>query len=43
MTPKTFFSYSRTDTEFTRKLATDLRNAGADLWIDQLDIQPGTR
>ena len=43
MTPKTFFSYSRVDTEFTRNLATDLRNAGADLWIDQLDIQPGTR
>lgn len=43
MATKTFFSYSRVDTEFTRKLATDLRNAGADLWIDQLDIQPGTR
>src|ERR1019366_418797 len=43
MSNKTFFSYSRADSEFTRKLATDLRNAGADLWIDQLDIQPGTR
>ncbi len=43
MPAKTFFSYSRSDKEFTRKLATDLRNAGADLWIDQLDIQPGTR
>ena len=43
MPGKTFFSYSRADAEFTRKLATDLREAGADLWIDQLDIQPGTR
>jgi hypothetical protein len=41
--PKTFFSYSRSDADFTRKLATDLRTAGADLWIDQLDIQPGVR
>ena len=41
--PKTFFSYSRSDADFTRKLATDLRTGGADLWIDQLDIQPGVR
>jgi len=35
---KTFFSYSRADSEFVLKLATDLRNAGIDIWLDQLDI-----
>jgi len=38
---KYFFSYSRVDSDFAKKLATDLRNAGADVWIDQLDIVPG--
>ena len=37
-----FFSYSRKDAEtFAFKLANDLRVAGADVWIDQLDIAPG--
>lgn len=36
-----FFSYSRTDSEFALKLATDLRNAGANIWIDQLNIPDG--
>lgn len=39
---KIFFSYSRKDTEFVLKLAKDLRDAGIDLWLDQLDIEPGT-
>ena len=38
---KAFFSYSRADGEFALKLAKDLRNAGASIWIDQLDIAPG--
>jgi TIR domain-containing protein/BON domain-containing protein/ricin-type beta-trefoil lectin protein len=40
-TPTTFFSYSRTDSEFVLRLATDLRNAGAKVWLDQLDIGAG--
>src|SRR6187399_329548 len=43
MSANIFFSYSRTDSDFALKLAKDLRSAGADLWIDQLDIHPGTR
>src|SRR5680860_311901 len=38
-----FFSYSRTDTEFVLSLAKNLRSAGANIWLDQLDIKPGTR
>jgi hypothetical protein len=38
---KAFFSYSRHDSEFTLKLAKDLRAAGAPVWLDQLDISPG--
>jgi hypothetical protein len=41
--PLAFFSYSRQDSEFVLKLAKDLRNAGAAVWLDQLDIQPGER
>lgn len=40
-TPTTFFSYSRTDSEFVLRLATDLRTAGAKVWLDQLDIGGG--
>jgi len=36
-----FFSYAKKDKDFALKLASDLRNAGVDLWIDQLDIRPG--
>lgn len=36
-----FFSYSRRDSDFVLKLAKDLRAAGADLWLDQLDIRAG--
>ncbi len=38
---KTFVAYSRDDSGFALKLANDLRHAGADVWIDQLDILPG--
>ncbi|HLW33610.1 MAG TPA: toll/interleukin-1 receptor domain-containing protein [Aequorivita sp.] len=37
-----FFSYSRDDSMFVMELAKDLRAAGATVWLDQLDIQPGT-
>lgn len=40
-TPRAFFSYSRHDSEFALKLAKDLRGAGAAVWLDQLDINPG--
>ena len=40
-TPTTFFSYSRADSEFVLRLATDLRAAGAKVWLDQLDIDAG--
>jgi photosystem II stability/assembly factor-like uncharacterized protein len=36
-----FFSYSREDSEFAHRLAGDLKAAGANVWLDQLDIQPG--
>ena len=38
-----FFSYSREDTDFVLKLAKDLRAAGENIWLDQLDIEPGKR
>ena len=38
-----FFSYSRADKDFVLRLAKDLRSAGVNLWIDQLDIAPGDR
>ncbi len=42
MSDKIFFSYSRSDSVFVLKLAHDLRNAGATIWLDQLDIPPGS-
>ena len=36
-----FFSYSRDDSEFALRLAEDLKTAGAKVWMDQLDIEPG--
>jgi len=39
--PSAFFSYCRADSEFALKLAEDLKAAGANVWIDQLDIEPG--
>src|SRR6516165_2461432 len=40
-TRRIFFSYARADSEFVLKLAKDLRAAGKNLWLDQLDIEPG--
>ena len=40
-TQTAFFSYCRDDSEFALKLAADLKKAGASVWIDQLDIEPG--
>jgi len=42
-TSRIFFSYARADEEFALKLAQSLRSAGANLWIDQLDIPLGER
>jgi TIR domain/Putative adhesin len=42
-TPTAFFSYSRDDSEFALRLAEDLKAAGANVWLDQLDIAPGQR
>jgi eukaryotic-like serine/threonine-protein kinase len=41
-TATAFISYSREDSEFVLRLAADLRQAGARIWLDQLDITPGT-
>ena len=40
---RTFVSYSRSDSQFAVKLASDLRANGASVWLDQLDIAPGAR
>jgi hypothetical protein len=39
---KIFFSYSRADSEFALRLGKDLRDKGANIWLDQLDISPGS-
>lgn len=36
-----FLSYSREDSDFAGRLATDLKAAGASVWLDQLDIPKG--
>jgi hypothetical protein len=41
--PAAFISYSRSDSEFVMRLAGDLKAAGANVWLDQLDIPPGER
>src|ERR1051326_2105568 len=38
-----FVSYARVDGDFALKLAQDLRAAGVNLWLDQLDILGGER
>lgn len=43
MSAKTFFSYSRANSEFVLRLGKDLRTAGVDFWLDQLDIPAGVR
>lgn len=39
----TFISYSRINSEFAVRLAKDLKSAGYDVWLDQLDISAGAR
>jgi TIR domain len=41
-TSSAFVSYSRVDSEFAMQLAEHLKAAGANVWLDQLDIEPGT-
>ncbi len=43
MAPAIFISYSRRDQEFVLRLAVDLEERGAAVWIDQGDIQGGDR
>lgn len=38
-----FFCYARKDSEIALKLASDLRTAGINVWLDQLDIFGGER
>jgi photosystem II stability/assembly factor-like uncharacterized protein len=38
-----FFSYSRDDSEFALRLAEDLKAAGANVWMDQIDLVGGQR
>ncbi len=40
-TPAAFFSYCRKDSGFALRLAEDLKAAGANVWMDQLDIVGG--
>lgn len=39
----TFISYSRADSSFAVRLAKNLKSAGFDVWLDQLDIPTGAR
>lgn len=39
----TFISYSRVNESFALRLAKDLKEAGHDVWFDQLDIPKGAR
>jgi hypothetical protein len=38
-----FFSYAREDSEIVLRLARELRKAGGNVWLDQLDIRGGSR
>src|SRR5688500_1112025 len=38
-----FISYSRANSDFAVRLAKDLKSAGYDIWLDQLDIPTGAR
>jgi TPR repeat protein len=41
-TSAAFISYCRDDQEFALRLAQDLKAAGGAVWLDQLDIKPGS-
>ena len=36
-----FFSYAREDSSLALRIASDLKSAGTNVWLDQLDIRPG--
>lgn len=36
-----FVSYSRADSDFALQLAEDLQTAGASVWLDQIELEPG--
>ncbi len=36
-----FLSYRNSEADFALKLAADLKNAGVNLWMDRMDINPG--
>lgn len=38
-----FISYARADAEFALRLAKDLKSAGANIWLDQLNVLKGER
>jgi ribosomal protein L7/L12 len=38
---KVFISYAREDSPFARRLGEDLRKAGLDIWLDQINIRAG--
>jgi hypothetical protein len=38
-----FLSYARADQDFALRLARDLRGDDANIWVDQIDIQPSDR
>ena len=40
---RTFLSYSRANKDFAVKLARELKSEGFAIWLDQLDIPPGSR
>src|SRR5581483_6801104 len=37
-----FLSYCRDDSDFAVRLARDLKNAGLTVWVDKLEIKPGS-
>ena len=39
--PRAFISYARADSDFVLRMASDLRERGVPVWLDQLDIPPG--
>lgn len=39
--PKVFLSHNHADKAFVRRLATDLVQAGADIWIDEVEMKVG--
>ena len=41
MTANVVLSYARANADFALRLGGELRSAGVDLWVDQLDIPPG--